>query len=282
MNKTKALSRRELEEHIQSKKSVLCVGLDPQWERIPQVLRQTQDPLYQFCRAIIDATHTHAVAFKPNLAFFEARGVQGWESLRKVILYLREHYPQHFTIADAKRGDIGNTARQYAQAFFQELGFDSLTVAPYMGSDSVEPFLESGHWAILLALTSNQGAEDFQLVDLQSPQTERKEKLYQHVLTLSQRWGTADQLMYVVGATRPDQLRKIRSIVPQHFLLVPGVGAQGGSVEDVLRHGWGASSPSLLINASRSIIFASSGADFAEAAQREAQRLQEKMLPFFS
>lgn len=272
------MERRDLEKHIVEKQSVLCVGLDPDWERLPRALRQTQDPQFQFCRAIIDATHEHAVAYKPNLAFFEARGAKGMQSLEKVAAYLKQNYPQHLAIADAKRGDIGNTARQYAQAFFGQMNFDAITIAPYMGEDSVTPFLEQpGKWAILLALTSNPGAEDFQLLPLATVNSSPEQALFQRVLERSQEWDHSQRLMYVVGATRPDYLRKVRASVPDAFLLVPGVGAQGGSVAEVLKHGWGSAGPGLLINVSRSILFASSGGDFATAARDAAAALHYEM-----
>jgi orotidine-5'-phosphate decarboxylase len=272
------MDRKALEKHIAEKQSVLCVGLDPDLGRLPKALRQTQDPQFQFCRAIIDATHEHAVAYKPNLAFFEAQGAKGMQSLEKVADYLHQNYPHHFTIADAKRGDIGNTAHQYAQAFFERMGFDALTIAPYMGGDSVIPFLERpGKWGVLLALTSNPGAEDFQLLPLSMSEGVPGEALYQRVLERAQEWGHSGNLMFVVGATRPDFLRKVRAIAPDNFLLVPGVGAQGGSVAQVLQHGWGSDGPELLINASRSILFASSGGDFASAAKEAAASLHQEM-----
>jgi len=256
---------------IRRKKSFLCVGLDVDLDKIPKFLLGLSDPIYEFNKAIIDATHLYTVAYKPNLAFYEANGVKGWIALEKTIRYLNETYPEIFTIADAKRGDIGNTASMYAKAFFEDLGFDSVTVAPYMGRDSVEPFLEfKEKHAILLALTSNEGALDFQTKQLNG------EDFYKEVIHVSQTWKNSENLMYVVGATRPDNFKAIRKIIPNAFLLVPGVGAQGGSLHEVCRYGL-TSNVGLLVNSSRGIIYASYGADYAEAAGVEARRVQKEM-----
>lgn len=263
------MTRQELAQQIWDKQSYLCVGLDAEWERLPPHLMGAEDPVFEFNKAIIEATKDLCVAYKPNLAFYEARGAKGWESLRKTLAYIPE---EHFTIADAKRGDIGNTSRRYAQAFFGELGFDAVTVAPYMGVDSVRPFLEfEDKWVILLALTSNQGSQDFQFT-LQ----ENGQPLYEKVMRKAQEWGTPGNLMYVVGATHPEKFQEIRAIAPEHFLLVPGVGAQGGDLGALTRHGINAE-VGLLVNSSRGIIFASEGEDFAEQARAKAQALQQEM-----
>jgi orotidine-5'-phosphate decarboxylase len=270
------MTRAELVEQIRVKKSVLCVGLDTDINKIPRHLLDTDDPIFTFNKAIIDATAEYAVAFKPNIAFYEALGLQGWMSLGKTINYLNDNYPECFTIADAKRGDIGNTSKMYAEAFLKQLDFDSVTVAPYMGSDSVEPFLEvSNKWVILLALTSNKGAQDFQFAPLKS-----NEFLYEQVLRKSQHWGTPDNMMYVVGATKAEHLKHIRKIVPDSFLLVPGVGAQGGSLEDVMANGLNEDG-GLLVNSSRGIIYAGQGNDFAKTAAVEASKLQSIMKNYF-
>jgi orotidine-5'-phosphate decarboxylase len=269
------MTRIELISEIRRKKSVLCVGLDTDLTKIPQHLLGEADPVFAFNKAIIDATAEFAVAFKPNTAFYEAMGLKGWQSLEKTINYLNANYPEQFTIADAKRGDIGNTSKMYAEAFLNQLNFDSVTVAPYMGSDSVQPFLGiPNKWTILLALTSNAGAQDFQFSAVGD-----NEKLYDRVLKTSQNWGTPENLMYVVGATKAAHLKHIRSIAPEHFLLVPGVGAQGGSLEEVLENGLNADG-GLLVNSSRGIIYASSGTDFAEKAREEAKAMQEVMAGF--
>jgi orotidine-5'-phosphate decarboxylase len=268
------MTRSELFAQIRRKQSYLCVGLDPDLRKLPAVVRGTADPLFEFNRRIVEATHKVAVAYKPNLAFYEALGPRGWESLQKTL----EIIPNDcFTIADAKRGDIGNTSGLYARAFFDPtaagLDFDSVTVAPYMGRDSVTPFLEfPGKWVILLALTSNEGSADFQRVTVDESGT----PLFERVLQTSQAWGTPDQLMYVVGATRAEALTRVRELAPEHFLLVPGVGAQGGSLEEVSRSGMN-DHCGLLVNASRSILYASPGEDFAEAAGTEARRMQAEM-----
>jgi len=259
-------------DQISQKKSYLCVGLDTDIRKIPAHLQKESDPVFEFNKQIIDATADYCVSYKPNIAFYEALGAKGWESLQKTIEYIPE---SHFTIADAKRGDIGNTSGLYARTFFDPsssgLDFDSVTVAPYMGSDSVTPFLDfEGKWVILLALTSNSGGSDFQRLETQDG------FLYEHVLRTSQTWAGADRIMYVVGATQAKDLENIRSIVPDHFLLVPGVGAQGGNLEEVSRYGMNKSC-GLLVNASRSIIYAGNGLDFAQKAKEEAQALQKEM-----
>ncbi|WP_421754483.1 orotidine-5'-phosphate decarboxylase [Croceimicrobium sp.] len=270
------MKRSELEAQIQAKKSVLCVGLDTDLEKIPAHLLELEDPIFEFNKAIIDATHFYAVAYKPNLAFYEAEGLKGWQSLEKTLNYLNQNYPELFTIADAKRGDIGNTSARYAKAFFEEINFDSITVAPYMGSDSVKPFLGyAGKWVILLALTSNPGGGDFQLKSLMEGN-----QLYQEVLRQSSQWGSDEELMYVVGATKAEYLKEIRKWVPNHYLLVPGVGAQGGTVSEVMEHGKAVSGAGLLINSSRGIIYASQAEDFAQAAGREAAKLQAEMAAY--
>jgi orotidine-5'-phosphate decarboxylase len=266
---------QQLFDQIKKKGSFLCVGLDTDVQKIPAFLLETTDPVFAFNKEIIDSTSPYAVAYKPNLAFYESLGLKGWNSLEKTVHYIRENYPEIFIIADAKRGDIGNSSRLYAQAFLDPsstLDFDAVTVAPYMGEDSVTPFLSyENKWVILLALTSNKGAFDFQLF-----QNSPEQKLYQQVLERSSRWGNEDNLMYVVGATKAEMLADIRKIVPNHFLLVPGVGAQGGSLAEVAKYGL-TKDCGLLINASRSIIFASSGTDFAERARAEALRMQQEM-----
>lgn len=261
----------QLFEQIKKKKSFLCVGLDSDLAKIPAHLSGAEDPVFEFNKAIIDATADVTVAYKPNIAFYESRGVEGWLSLEKTVKYIKSHYPEIFTIADAKRGDIGNTSQMYAKAFLQTLDFDSITVAPYMGEDSVTPFLQyEGKWVILLALTSNKGAFDFQFFE------SKGEKLYEKVLKKSQDWGNAQNMMYVVGATKADMLRGIRKIVPDHFLLVPGVGAQGGSLEEVVKYGMNAHC-GLLVNSSRGIIFADKTENFAFRAGEEARKLQQDM-----
>lgn len=263
------MTREELIAEIYRKQSFLCIGLDPELEKIPQHLLDFEDPIFEFNKRIIDATAEFAVAFKPNTAFYEAQGVKGWASLEKTLNYLPKNC---FVIADAKRGDIGNTAAAYAKTFFETLPCDAVTVAPYMGKDSVQPFLQfEGKWAIVLGLTSNEGAQDFQTLKNSSQQP-----LYAHVIEKVASWGTPENLMFVVGATRAEQLKEIRSLVPKHFLLVPGVGAQGGSLEQVVDAGMNPD-VGLLINASRSIIYASSGKDFDLAAKKEALKLQTEM-----
>lgn len=265
------MTRKQLIALIRKKGSFLCVGLDSDIEKLPDHLLGTEDPVFEFNKQIIDATIDLAVAYKPNLAFYESRGVEGWKSLERTMFYLRQRKGRAFTIADAKRGDIGNTSRQYAIAFLDRLDFDAITIAPYMGEDSVSPFLSiNKKWAIVLALTSNKGSHDFQ--DLKS----QRKKLFEHVLETSSGWGNKNNMMYVIGATRAKMLKKVRQIVPDHFLLVPGVGAQGGSLKEVARYGMNEDC-GLLVNASRSIIFASRGEDFAEAAREEARKMQSEM-----
>lgn len=263
----------ELYDNIIKKKSFLCIGLDSDIEKIPSHLLDSDDPIFEFNKEIIDATNKYAVAYKPNIAFYESRGVEGWVSLEKTVNYLRNNYPDVFLIADAKRGDIGNTSAMYAKAFLEKLNFDAITVAPYMGADSVTPFLKySNKWVILLALTSNKGAFDFQFINDKA----NGDKLYQRVLKKSQEWGDSNNMMYVVGATKADMLKDIRKIVPNHFLLVPGVGAQGGSLQEVVKYGMN-SKCGLLVNSSRGIIFAGNGIDFAEKAEKAAYALQKEM-----
>jgi orotidine-5'-phosphate decarboxylase len=275
------MTTQELIDQIKIKKSFLCVGLDVDLNKIPQHLLALEDPIFEFNKAIIDATHDLAVAYKPNTAFFEAYGIKGWTSLQKTIDYINEKHPEIFTIADAKRGDIGNTSSMYAKAFFEDLNFDSVTIAPYMGKDSVEPFLafENKH-AIMLALTSNEGAFDFQtlMVDGTRGEAERSEakELYKRVLETSKTWKNAKNLMYVVGATKAEYFTEIRKIVPDSFLLVPGVGAQGGSLSEVCKYGMN-ENVGLLINSSRAIIYASNGTDYAEVARAEALKMQQEM-----
>lgn len=268
------MTTSQLVEQIRLKKSFLCIGLDVDLNKIPKHLLKEEDPVFSFNKAIIDATHTLAAAYKPNLAFYEAQGVKGWQALEKTINYLNQNHPDIFTIADAKRGDIGNTSGMYAKAFFEDLNFDSITVVPYMGKDSVEPFLayENKH-TILLALTSNGGAYDFQT------QTIEGEELYKKVIKTSKTWNNGQNLMYVIGATKAEYLRDIRKIIPESFLLVPGVGAQGGSLKEVCEFGM-SRNVGLLVNASRAIIYASEGSDFAEAAASEAQKLQQEMATY--
>jgi orotidine-5'-phosphate decarboxylase len=270
------MTTQQLIDQIQLKKSFLCVGLDVDLTKIPKHLLETEDPIFEFNKAIIDATHDLAVSYKPNTAFYEAYGIQGWLSLEKTIRYINDNYPSIFTIADAKRGDIGNTSSMYAKAFFEDLNFDSVTVAPYMGKDSVEPFLafENKH-TIMLALTSNEGAFDFQTLNVNGTE------LYKQVLETSKTWKNSHNLMYVVGATKAEYFTQIRKIVPDSFLLVPGVGAQGGSLSEVCKYGMN-TNVGLLINSSRAIIYASNGVDFAEKARTEALLMQQEMQAILS
>jgi orotidine-5'-phosphate decarboxylase len=263
------MTREQLIAQIKEKQSFLCVGLDTDINKIPKHLLDAEDPIFEFNKAIIDATKDYCVAYKPNIAFYECHGPSGWESLKKTMDYIPK---ECFTIADAKRGDIGNTSRYYADTFFNYLNADSVTVAPYMGEDSVTPFLEfKNHWVILLALTSNKGALDFQFtVDREN------RELYKKVLTTSQQWGTPENLMYVVGATRAEGIAEVRKEAPDHFFLVPGVGAQGGSLEEVAKYGWN-DDCGLLVNSSRGIIYASDKSDFAQAAAQSAEALQQQM-----
>jgi len=260
---------------IKKKKSFLCIGLDVDLNKIPTFLLEKEDPIFEFNKAIIDATHQYCVAYKPNTAFYEAYGLKGWTSLQKTIDYLNENHPEIYTIADAKRGDIGNTSSMYAKAFFEDMSFDSVTVAPYMGKDSVEPFLafEDKH-TIMLALTSNEGAFDFQT------QMVNEKELYKKVLETSKSWENSENLMYVVGATKAEYFKEIREIVPNSFLLVPGVGAQGGNLADVCKYGLN-DTIGLLINSSRGIIYASNDANFAESAADKALALQQEMATYF-
>jgi orotidine-5'-phosphate decarboxylase len=266
------MTREELISEIRAKGTFLCVGLDPDTARIPRFLMDNEeDPIYEFNKQIIDATAPHCVAFKPNSAFYESYGMSGLASLEKTTRYIKASYPTHFLIADAKRGDIGNTSGMYARAFFKRLGADAVTVSPYMGGDSVKPFLAvAGKWTIVLALTSNEGSSDFQRLMCGA------EPLYAHVLRTCMLWGTEHNTMFVVGATRAEMLAEIRQIVPRHFLLVPGVGAQGGDLSEVCKHGL-TGDVGLLINASRSVLYASAGRDFATKAAEEAQALAQQM-----
>ena len=268
------MTKQELFENIQRKKSFLCVGLDTDINKIPEFMFDaSNDPVFEFNKAIIDATADLCVAYKPNLAFYESLGLAGWDVLDRTVDYIRTHYPDQFIIADAKRGDIGNTSAMYARTFLGNMNFDSVTVAPYMGEDSVTPFLGyDGKWVILLALTSNKGAYDFQF----EKNAETGERLFEKVLKTSLEWGTDENMMYVVGATKAEMLSDIRAVVPDHFLLVPGVGAQGGSLEEVARYGLN-STCGLLVNSSRQIVYASSESDFALAARREAEKVQTEM-----
>jgi len=266
------MTRKELIQQINEKKSFLCVGLDTDIKKIPQHLLNEEDPIFAFNKAIIDATAPYCVSYKPNLAFYEAFGVKGIIAFEKTVKYLKENYPKHFVIADAKRGDIGNTSAMYARTLFEEYDVDALTVAPYMGDDSVMPFLGyDGKWVVLLALTSNKGSYDFQLTE-----DKNGEKLFEKVLRKSQKWGDEDNLMFVVGATQGRMFEDVRRIAPRSFLLVPGVGAQGGSLEEVCRFGL-IDDCGLLVNSSRGIIYASQGEDFAEVAAQKAHELQQQM-----
>ncbi|MBQ0023008.1 MAG: orotidine-5'-phosphate decarboxylase [Prevotellaceae bacterium] len=267
------MTRQELIQQIKEKKTFLCVGLDTDLKKIPEHLLKDEDPIFAFNKAIIDATAPYCVAYKPNLAFYEAFGVKGIISFEKTIKYLNDNYPKHFIIADAKRGDIGNTSAMYARTFFEEYNLDALTVAPYMGEDSVSPFLTyEGKWVILLALTSNKGSFDFQ----QTTDTEG-ERLFEKVIKRSQQWGNDENMMYVVGATRGEMFKDIRKVAPTHFLLVPGIGAQGGSLEDVCKYGMLKDDCGLLVNSSRAIIYADKTENFAAAAAQEAKKVAEQM-----
>ena len=268
------MTTEKLVSEIKRKKSFLCIGLDVDLNKIPSHLLETEDPIFEFNKAIIDATHHLAVSYKPNTAFYEAYGIEGWKSLKKTIDYLNKNYPEIYTIADAKRGDIGNTSTMYAKAFLEDLAFDSVTVAPYMGKDSIEPFLAfKDKHTIMLSLTSNQGAFDFQTKEVEG------KELYKQVLETSKSWKNAKNLMYVVGATKAEYFTEIRKIVPNSFLLVPGVGAQGGSLSEVCKYGLN-TQVGLLINSSRGIIYASSGPDFAQKATEAAEKLQQEMTTF--
>ncbi len=272
------MTREQLFENIRRKQSFLCVGLDTDLKKVPQFLVERAakeegfDPIFEFNKAIIDATAPYCIAYKPNLAFYEAHGVKGWIAFERTVKYLREQYPDQFIIADAKRGDIGNTSKLYARTFFEEMDVDAVTVAPYMGEDSVTPFLGyEGKWVILLALTSNKGSQDFQLT-----QDAEGERLFEKVLTRSQQWADAGQMMYVVGATQGSSFADIRRLAPDHFLLVPGIGAQGGSLEEVCKYGWN-DHCGLIVNSSRAIIYADSTERFAEVAGDKAREVQQQM-----
>jgi len=266
----------ELFEAIIQKRSFLCIGLDPEIEKIPPFLLKKKDPVFEFNRRIVDATHKYAVAYKPNIAFYECNGAAGWATLEATVDYISKTYPGILLIADAKRGDIGNTSKMYAKAFLENMAFDAVTVAPYMGEDSVTPFLTySDKWVVLLALTSNRGADNFQY------HNEDGIKLYERVLNVSQKWGTINNLMYVVGATRAEKLKDIRKLVPEHFLLVPGVGAQGGSLQEVAKYGMN-SKCGLLVNSSRGIIFADNSSNFDKIAGEKAFEIQLEMEKYLS
>ncbi|ADY37913.1 Orotidine 5'-phosphate decarboxylase [Phocaeicola salanitronis DSM 18170] len=266
------MNKQELFENIKRKQSFLCVGLDTDIKKIPGHLLKEEDPIFAFNKAIIDATAPYCIAYKPNLAFYESMGVKGWIAFEKTVEYIKKNYPDQFIIADAKRGDIGNTSAMYARTFFEELDIDSLTVAPYMGEDSVTPFLSyEGKWVILLALTSNKGSHDFQLTE-----DKEGERLFEKVLRKSQEWANDQNMMYVVGATQGRMFEDIRRIVPNHFLLVPGIGAQGGSLEEVCRYGM-TPECGLIVNSSRAIIYADKSENFAQAAKDEAGKVQKQM-----
>jgi orotidine-5'-phosphate decarboxylase len=270
------MNHSQLFEKIVSKRSFLCVGLDPEIEKIPSFLLKEKEPVFRFNKRIIDATHKYAIAYKPNVAFYECYGSEGWKTLELTVKYIKENYPDIFVIADAKRGDIGNTSKMYAKAFLENLPFDAITVAPYMGEDSVTPFLSyNDKWIVLLALTSNKGADDFQY------HNEDGIRLFERVLSVSQKWGSINNIMYVVGATRAEMLKKIRGIVPDHFLLVPGVGAQGGSLEEVAKYGMN-SKCGLLVNSSRAIIFADNSEYFDKIAGEKAHEMQLEMEKYLS
>jgi orotidine-5'-phosphate decarboxylase len=270
------MNHLQLFENIVRKRSFLCVGLDSEIEKIPAFLLKEKDPVFEFNRMIIDATHKYTVAYKPNVAFYECNGAAGWITLESTVSYLHKKYPGILLIADAKRGDIGNTSKMYAKAFLENMPFDAVTVAPYMGEDSVTPFLSyEDKWIILLALTSNKGADDFQYHD------EDGIKLFERVLTVSQKWSNINNMMYVVGATRAEKLKDIRKLVPDHFILVPGIGAQGGSLQEVAKYGMN-NKCGLLVNSSRGIIFADSTADFAKVAGQKAHEIQIEMEQYLS
>ncbi len=266
------MTKQELFEQIKEKQSFLCVGLDTDLNKIPKHLLDSDEPIYEFNKSIINATAKYCVAYKPNLAFYEAAGLDGWLSFEKTVAYIKQRYPEMFLIADAKRGDIGNTSEMYARSFFNNLKMDAVTVAPYMGEDSVRPFLvQKEKWVILLALTSNKGSNDFQLIE-----DSNGEAIFEKVLKTSQQWASDEEMMYVVGATQDKLFSRVRKIIPNHFLLVPGIGAQGGSLEAVCKVGMN-SSCGLLVNSSRAIIYAENSEDFATAAGKEAQKVQLEM-----
>lgn len=265
------MNYEQLFQQIKEKKSFLCTGLDSDIQKLPKHLLDSESPIFEFNKQIVDATAKYSVAYKPNLAFYESEGTTGLKALEDTVTYIRKNYPEIFIIADAKRGDIGNTSKLYARAFFEKMDFDAVTVAPYMGEDSVSPFLPyDGKWVILLALTSNKGSEDFQMFN------NGNKRLFEEVLSKSQQWAGKDKMMYVVGATKADMLADIRKIVPEHFLLVPGVGAQGGSLEEVAKYGMN-DHCGLLVNSSRGIIFADSTENFAKVAGQKAEELQKQM-----
>ncbi len=265
------MNYNQLFENIKKKKSFLCVGLDTDLDKIPQFLLETEDPIFEFNKQIIDSTHKYTIAYKPNTAFYESYGIQGWQALAKTIDYIKTNYPDVFVISDAKRGDIGNTSKMYAKAFFENLNSDAITVAPYMGEDSVTPFLSyENKWVILLGLTSNKGAFDFQF------HKENEEELFKKVIRISKTWSNKNQMMYVIGATKAEMLKEIREIVPEHFLLVPGVGAQGGSLSEVAKNGMNKSC-GLIVNSSRGIIYADNSKDYANIAGEKAKEIQEEM-----
>ncbi|MDO5523501.1 MAG: orotidine-5'-phosphate decarboxylase [Bacteroidia bacterium] len=265
------MTKQQLFDQIQKKQSFLCVGLDSDLKKIPEHLLESDDPIYAFNKAIVDATAPYCVAYKPNLAFYESAGLKGWLAFEKTVAYIKQRYPDQFIIADAKRGDIGNTSEMYARSFFEEMKLDAVTVAPYMGEDSVKPFLYPNRWVILLALTSNKGSHDFQFVE-----DKNGERLFEKVLRASQTWTTNEQMMYVVGATQGKMFEDVRKLAPDHFLLVPGVGAQGGSLEEVCKYGMNKTC-GLLVNSSRGIIYADSTETFAETSRKEAKKLQVEM-----
>jgi orotidine-5'-phosphate decarboxylase len=268
------MTREELIKQIKTKKTFLCVGLDPDTDKLPKHLLGEDDPIYEFNKAIIDATAPYCVSFKPNSAFYEAYGISGINSLERTIRYIKTNYPNHFLIADAKRGDIGNTSSMYAKAFFRRLEAYDITVAPYMGSDSVKPFLEfKDKWTIVLGLTSNEGSSDFQQLKVGD------KFFYMYIIEACAKWGTIDNMMFVIGATKANMLEDIRKVIPEHFLLIPGVGAQGGSLEEVCKYGL-TKDIGLLVNSSRGIIYASAGEDFAEKAGNEAKKIAKEMATF--
>lgn len=270
------MNSQELFENIKKKQSFLCVGLDTDLNKIPEFLLAKEDPIFEFNKQIVDATAPYAVAFKPNLAFYEFQGSQGWISLQRTVKYIKETYPDVFLIADAKRGDIGNTSKMYAKAFFQHFGFDAVTASPYMGQDTVTPFVAfDGKWVILLALTSNDSAAELQML----PVGDGSQRLFEKVIDTSKQWGTENNLMYVVGATKASMLTDVRKLIPNHFLLIPGVGEQGGSLQEVVEHGMN-SQCGLLVNSSRAIIYADRSQKFAEVAGTKAKELQVQMAGF--
>lgn len=277
------MNKEKLIEQIKLKKTFLCVGLDPDVDKMPKHMLDEEDPIFEFNREIIDATADHCIAFKPNNAFYEAYGISGMESMERTIKYINQNYPDHFIIADAKRGDIGNTSSMYAKAFFKRLDADAITVAPYMGSDSVKPFLEfKNKWVIVLGLTSNEGSSDFQQLKVVHRQAQDdSEDLYLKVIRTCATWGTEDNMMFVVGATKAQMMKSIREIIPNHFLLVPGVGTQGGSLEEVCKYGMN-KNIGLIVNVSRNIIYASKGEDFATRAAEEAKKIAEQMKTFLT